>query len=320
MKKVLLISILVFGIAVYAAPRAFADATIPPLLAPLTPSSAPSSGCEPGSTGYCMLAPIPHISDSSGHADISTYINNMFQILTGLAAALAVLRLIYAGIQYMSTEAITGKSNAKGVIQDALLGLLLAISSYTILHTINPKLTTLTLTIQGEQVGGAFDLNTGVTVVPTGSGQTASGCSNCTPPSSKIPQKGVAPEGSTNGACKYPGPCVVSPALSRELTLINQAMGIRAWTVTEMFPPTVYHIDSCHSNGTCVDATVADRSVSGLITFFKAIEKSGASSYEYEICDSTRLSALQKDPAFSGLKVSFKCETSTTGESVHINM
>jgi len=61
---------------------------------------------------------------------------------------LAVIMIIWGGIQYMSTDAISGKSEAKNTIQNAIWGLLLAISAWLILNTINPDLVKFNLNIE----------------------------------------------------------------------------------------------------------------------------------------------------------------------------
>lgn len=85
----------------------------------------------------------PLVKDSGGILDtssLSAYIATLFQFGVGMAGVLAVLMIIWGGVEYMTTEAFTGKSEARGRIQNALYGLLLALASYTILFTINPQI------------------------------------------------------------------------------------------------------------------------------------------------------------------------------------
>ena len=67
----------------------------------------------------------------------SKYINDMYKLLVGVAGVLAVLMIMWGGIEYMSTDAIGGKEEAKGRINNALLGLMLALGSFLILKTVN---------------------------------------------------------------------------------------------------------------------------------------------------------------------------------------
>jgi hypothetical protein len=63
----------------------------------------------------------------------------------------------------MSVESVTGKSGAKKTIQDAIVGLLLALGSYLILYTINPNLVNLSSVNNLKSIGvttSNVDLNT----------------------------------------------------------------------------------------------------------------------------------------------------------------
>jgi len=57
-----------------------------------------------------------------------------------LAGIFAVFMIIWGGFEYVSTDAISGKSAGKEKIEGALWGLGLALGSYLILNTINPEL------------------------------------------------------------------------------------------------------------------------------------------------------------------------------------
>ena len=275
---------------------------------------------SPIDTSYTTISKsdIPGVAPGGTVSDVSKFLPAVFQLGIGIAGILAVIYIIVGGIQYLSSDAINNKSAGRERIQNALWGLLLAISAYAILSTINPNLVNLNLSIAVLPQGGAISNNLGTTTPNPGA--AGSRCSNCVV-ATGFPAKSPAQNGcSTDPVINPAGVCVVAPQMMTELQKIAQAMNVRNWQVTEMYPPTVYHIDPCHSNGTCVDATVADTSVSSLATFFKAIEASGASSYTYEVCDLVRQATLKKDPAFSGLRVVWSCPSSNTGESVHINM
>jgi hypothetical protein len=88
---------------------------------------------------YTPLEPIPGINQS-GTADFPTFLKGIFTILLSIGGILAVGLLVYGGIVYMTSEISNKKSEAKRRIQAAVWGLLLLISSYLILNTINPQL------------------------------------------------------------------------------------------------------------------------------------------------------------------------------------
>lgn len=104
---------------------------------------------------YVPLATLPGISGSYDTSSLTGYLNTVFQIGIGVAAGLAVVRIVIGGIQYMSTDAIGGKEEGKDIITSALWGLLLALISFIILNTINPALVSTGLQINDVSINGA---------------------------------------------------------------------------------------------------------------------------------------------------------------------
>lgn len=130
MKKIIftifILTILFSGI--FSAEKAFAQISY----TPLTPI--------PGTTvGNCAVDSEGKLIDPDNcTVPVTSYISTMFMILIGLAGVLAVLMIVIGGVQYLSTDAISGKSEGKEKITNAILGLLLAIGCWVILNTINP--------------------------------------------------------------------------------------------------------------------------------------------------------------------------------------
>jgi hypothetical protein len=97
---------------------------------------------------YTPLAPLPNPDGGPSLTEIdvgsatafSTYVNYLVKLIIGLAAALAVVMIVWGGIEYMMTELIPEKAAAKKRMLEALLGLLLLLGSWIILNEINPKL------------------------------------------------------------------------------------------------------------------------------------------------------------------------------------
>ncbi len=88
---------------------------------------------------YKLLAPIGKITEVKTN-NIGNYFSLFFKLAIGLAGVLAVVMLVVGGIQWMGSESVFGKVNAKEQITSALLGLLIALGSYALLNTINPDL------------------------------------------------------------------------------------------------------------------------------------------------------------------------------------
>jgi hypothetical protein len=138
----------------------------------LDPGATPAPTCTAGTDGYCLLAPISGLSVIHD-TDLPNYFNLIYKVGIGLAAVLALIMLFFGGIQYMSTDALSGKTDGKKKMSNALLGLLLALGSYAILNTINPKLLNFTFGIDSVDV--AYDPPANI-VFSSGGG--ASGVSN----------------------------------------------------------------------------------------------------------------------------------------------
>lgn len=76
--------------------------------------------------------------------DFSSFINGLFKFAIAIGAIVAVLRLAYAGYLYMGqSDMWSHKGEAKTIIADVTLGLLLLLSIYLILFQINPDILTL---------------------------------------------------------------------------------------------------------------------------------------------------------------------------------
>ncbi|HVM73666.1 MAG TPA: pilin [Candidatus Paceibacterota bacterium] len=99
---------------------------------------------QPNSNGFVPLAcysgsPLVQQAFSSG--SLPDYINNIFNIVLSVGAILAVLRIAYGGYMYMGSADMWGnKAQAREIIGDAIIGLLLLFAIYLILSQINPNL------------------------------------------------------------------------------------------------------------------------------------------------------------------------------------
>jgi|GEM_PF-3935617 len=112
-----------------------------PLPEPICPQVQNITGQKtqtPSNGVYKLLAPIGKFMVAPDN--IGEYFNLIFKLAIGLCAVLAVIMIVIGGVQYMGDESIFGKTEAKGRITKAILGLLIALGSYALLNTINPKL------------------------------------------------------------------------------------------------------------------------------------------------------------------------------------
>lgn len=80
--------------------------------------------------------------------DFDGYINALYAISIGIAALLAVIKIIIAGVKWMMTDIAPSKSEAKKDIQGALLGLLIVLGAVLIITVINPDILKVDLTMK----------------------------------------------------------------------------------------------------------------------------------------------------------------------------
>ncbi len=88
---------------------------------------------------FVPLETIPGVIER-GNTDLNQFFNGLFKFGIIIAGFLAVVMIAVGGIQYMSTDAIHGKSEGRERITYALMGLLLILFSWILLNTVNPDI------------------------------------------------------------------------------------------------------------------------------------------------------------------------------------
>lgn len=113
----------------------------------LIPSISFSAGACPFPAQYTLLAPLGKLTgdcislgSSGGQSGLASYLDKLFTIGVAISTGLAVIMIVFGGLQYVTADSIGGKGGGKEKIQDALLGLLLAFSAYILLKQISPDL------------------------------------------------------------------------------------------------------------------------------------------------------------------------------------
>ncbi len=314
-----------FAISFSIPSYAVAQGVVGPNTTPVSPATYPTPSTQiPTSNSineveYKLLEPgIPAITVEEGtKATASSVLNGFLQLAIGGAGVLAVLMIMYGGLQYLTASSGMTKTTGKETIKKALIGFGFAIAAWAILNTVNPQLTDLKLELKGLEIGG--NAPGGIIGTPP----DLQPCANCVPVPSSLPQKSPAPSNPPppGYGCAAPGPCVVRQDFIPKLEALNHELREKriTWEITEMYPPTVPHLDPCHNNGTCVDAKLIAVTTNRLIQFLTAIELYIGTNYTYEVCGS-RLNNLRNNPQLSKFRAKFSCPSSTTGESIHIEL
>lgn len=89
---------------------------------------------------FAAFVPLVGIPQLGGATDLGSYINALYAVSISIAALLAVVKIIIAGVKWMLSDVVTSKQEAKSDMQGALLGLLIVISAVLVLGQINPQL------------------------------------------------------------------------------------------------------------------------------------------------------------------------------------
>ncbi|MBI2674023.1 MAG: hypothetical protein HYX23_01950 [Candidatus Zambryskibacteria bacterium] len=241
-------------------------------------------------TGYELLAPIPLSGAGSAPTETTTaspYIRGVFMLTIGIATGLAVIMIIFGGIKYMSTDAFTGKNEAKETIQNAIWGLLLIIAAWLILYTINQKLVEFNFSIPIQAIRSA---------IPGGAAAPSTGCPTCVAIS--VPHKTMAQNGC--GPTAPGGACAIDSALNDRLVELQSRYG--TFTVNESYPPFTAHRDPCHNSGTCVDASISLSNNQNIKSFINDASNVGLRAV-YEVKDEATASSIRSATGLSTSQV-----------------
>lgn len=92
---------------------------------------------------YQPLVGIPGVSDPQ---NFDEYLQSIYAAAISLAALLAVIKIVIAGVKWMTTDIVTSKSDAKKDIEGAVFGLLIILGAVLILYIINPNIGDVDLT------------------------------------------------------------------------------------------------------------------------------------------------------------------------------
>lgn len=89
-----------------------------------------------------LLAPLPGLEDFAFDepCPLGRYVELVMNLIIGLVAVIAMVKIVMGGIQYMTSELISSKAAGKESIMNAIFGLLIALTAFLILNTLNPNL------------------------------------------------------------------------------------------------------------------------------------------------------------------------------------
>jgi hypothetical protein len=111
---------------------------------------------------YTVLAPLPGTTkcgDNGGTTcttNLQTYLPGVFNFSIGVAALLAFVMITFGGVTYLVSDTLSKKEDGRKYVTNAVVGFLMVVSAYVILHTINPKILNFDLTISRPLTDASF--------------------------------------------------------------------------------------------------------------------------------------------------------------------
>ena len=112
--------------------------------------------------GFVPLAPIPGLTDPGTATSVinsdgfANFFNNLYKYVIGLAAALAVIMIIWGGLEISTQDSVSKQGAGRERITQAILGLILVLSPVLVFSIINPSILRLDIGIKPlDTVAGA---------------------------------------------------------------------------------------------------------------------------------------------------------------------
>lgn len=125
-----------------------------------------SQFCQNGSCTYVSLEPLPGLPDCYGPnppsscknpgGSFANLVGNSFKLLIGAGGMIAVVMIVIGALTYMFSDVVGNKTKALARIRNAMWAIVILVSSFLILNTINPELVTFSLNLSSAGNTGSF--------------------------------------------------------------------------------------------------------------------------------------------------------------------
>src|SRR3989338_1263491 len=133
--------------------------------------------------GFVPLAGIPGLTQgaTADTAGLANFFNNLYKFAIGMASVLAIIMIIWGGLQYATQDIPGAKQEGKDRILQAILGLILVLSPALVFSIINPNILNLSINLKPlDTKSGAYTAPSTV-LPPCGNGRRT----DCTPVATK---------------------------------------------------------------------------------------------------------------------------------------
>ena len=142
-------------------------------------------------TTFVPLTQFPQITSLAQSNGFGDFVNTLYKICIGAGAVLAVIMIMVAGVQFMTSRgSVSSNEKAKSRIQNAILGLILVLAPTIVFGIINPSILNLNLGTEFSGLKQDHSVDQNAFASPTTDSPIPSTCSDYT-----VPQ--ALPEGQT---------------------------------------------------------------------------------------------------------------------------
>lgn len=102
---------------------------------------------SPSENGFVPLAPINNLTtgDAVNSPDLANFFNQLYKYLIGAAAVLAIIMIMWGGMEISTQDSISAHSEGKERITQAILGLIIVLSPVLVFSIINPAILNLSI-------------------------------------------------------------------------------------------------------------------------------------------------------------------------------
>lgn len=132
-----------------AADTAAAKGAVTTATTPAPAATQPAANTSGPGFSFIPLTSITGIGQAGATPDIPAFLNNLYKICIGLAAALAVIKIVQGGVVYMLGDSVTETREARHHIAMAVFGLVLVLSPAIVFGIIDPRILDLNIDLSG---------------------------------------------------------------------------------------------------------------------------------------------------------------------------
>jgi len=243
------------------------------------------------SFNYTPLEKIPGFETETASGDFYTYIQAVYKFGIWAVGIAALLMITIGGYMYIvSAGNNSSMEKAKGVITDAVIGLVLALTAYLLLYVINPDLVKIKK-ITSVGTGTTTDAGKPATPPTTGvcdgtsigcckANTTCRACSGCTSFSNSYANLCYRSATGNTG-------CQLNSTLANKLQ--SATLDSVNAEVSEAWPPSVQHSAACHADGTCADVRCknqcSNESIANIKRIYDSLQAAGLNvKFEHSSC------------------------------------